>query len=59
MNELVENTQEFVEQSNVVIPSNSPSQTEDLQKIIEQRFAAALLKLEHLDHVPSTAVDVF
>lgn len=31
----------------------------DLQKLTEQRFAAALLKLEHFVHVPSTAVNVF
>lgn len=30
-----------------------------MQKVIEQRFAAALLKLEHLVHVPSKAVDEF
>ncbi|KAF3838843.1 hypothetical protein F7725_010611, partial [Dissostichus mawsoni] len=41
------------------LPSSSHYQTEDLQKVIEQRFAAALLKLEHLVHVPGKAVDVF
>lgn len=57
VNELAANSQECVEQSGTTIPSNN-SHTEDLQKVIEQRFAAALLKLEHLVHVPGTAVDV-
>jgi len=59
VNELEVNCQECVEQPDTAIPSSSHSNTEDLEKIIEQRFAAALLKLEHLVHVPSTAVDVF
>ncbi len=57
MTELEANSQECVEQSDTAI----------LQIVIlilrtcvtEQRFAAALLKLEHLVHVPGTAVDVF
>ena len=28
----------------------------DLPNVIEQTFAAALLKLEHVTHVPSTAI---
>lgn len=39
--------------------SNHHCHTKDLQKTIEQTFAAALLKLEHLVHVPSKAVDEF
>ena len=57
MNELEANSEECVEQSDTAIPSNTHSHTEDLQKVIEHRFAAALLKLEHLVHVPTSAVD--
>lgn len=56
--EVEEICQVSVEQSDTDIPSNSQSHTEDLQKILEQSFAA-LLKLEHLVHVPSTAIDDF
>ena len=58
VNELETNSQECVEQSDTAIPSNS-CHIEDSQKVIEQRFAAALLNLEHLVHVPCSAVDVF
>lgn len=51
------NSEECVEQSDTSIRSNSHSQ--DLHKVIEHRFAAALLKLEHLVHVPTSAVDKF
>lgn len=37
------NSPECDEQSDTAIPSNSHSHTEDLQKVIEQRFVAALL----------------
>ena len=59
MDELEANSEECVdvEQSDTAIPSNT--HTEDLQKVIEHRFAAALLKLEHLVHVPTSAVDEF
>lgn len=59
VDEFEANSQECVETSDTAIPSNSHCHTEDLQKVIEQRFAAALLKLEHLVHVPGTALDVF
>ena len=59
MNELETNSEECIEQSDTAIPSNTHSHTEDLQKVIEHRFAAALLKLEHLVHVPTSAVDEF
>lgn len=60
VNESDENDQEYLEpESDTSVPSSSHYQTEDLQKVIEQIFAAALLKLEHLVHVPGTAVDVF
>lgn len=58
-NEFAENSQEFVDQLDTVIPSHGQCDTEDLQKVIEQSFATTLLKLEHLVHVPSTAIDVF
>ena len=59
VDELEANSEECVdvEQSDTAIPSNT--HTEDLQKVIEHRFAAALLKLEHLVHVPTSAVDEF
>ncbi len=50
---------ELEEKSDTAIPSNTHSHTEDLQKVIEHRFAAALLKLEHLVHVPTSPVDDF
>ena len=59
VDELEANSEENVEQLDTATPSSSWSDSKDLQTIIEQRFAAALLKLEHLVHVPSTAVDVF
>lgn len=59
VNELEANSPESVEQPDIVVSQNSQSHSEELQKVIEQRFAAALLKFEHLVHVPSTAVDVF
>lgn len=58
-NEFAENSQEFVDQLDTVIPSHGQCDTEYLQKVIEQSFANTLLKLEHLVHVPSTAIDVF
>lgn len=45
-----EASSEFEEQLETPIPVNCKSHTEDLQKSIEKRFAAALLKLEHLVH---------
>lgn len=33
--------------------------TKNLPKVIEQNFAAALLKLEHFAHVPGTKIDDF
>lgn len=39
--------------------SDNHSPTDDLVRAIKQRFAAALLKLEHFVHVLSTAVDEF
>lgn len=59
VNELEANSEECVEQSDTAIPSNTHSHTEDLHKVIEHRFAAALLKLEHLFHVPTSGVDEF
>lgn len=50
-----ENSQE----ADTAISPSSHSHTEDMQKVIQQRFAGALLKLEHFVHVPSTAVDEF
>lgn len=43
----------------IAATSNWHCHTKDLQKFIEQTFAAALLKLEHFIHVPSKAVDEF
>lgn len=49
--------------SEVELDSASPSHDVDISKIlpgiIEQNFAAALLKLEHFAHVPGTKVDEF
>lgn len=59
MNEFEANSEKCVEQSDTAIPSNTHSHTKDLQKVIEHRFATALLKLEHLAHVPTSAVDEF
>ena len=59
MNEFEANSEECIEQSDTAIPSNTHCHTKDLQKVIEHRFAAALLKLEHLVHVPTSAVDEF
>lgn len=56
VNELEENSEEYVEQSDTAIHLNTHSHTENLQEVIEHRFAAALLKLEHLVHVPTSAV---
>ena len=54
-------SEECVEQSDTdtEVPSRGHSQIENLEEAIEQGFAAALLKLEHLVHVPSKAIDVF
>lgn len=40
-------------------PDCSVGAPKDLPNIIEHTFAAALLKLEHFTHVPSTAIDDF
>lgn len=49
----------FEEDSDTPVPSTSPCETEDLRGVVEKSFAAALLKLEHLVHLPGTALDVF
>ncbi|XP_054592203.1 uncharacterized protein [Nothobranchius furzeri] len=58
-NDLEQNDQELAEQSDAVILSRGQCRTENVHEVIEQRFAAALLKLEHLVLVPSSAIDVF
>lgn len=40
-------------------PGSSVDAPEDLPNVIEHTFAAALLKLEHFTHVPSTAISDF
>lgn len=50
MNELEENSEEYVEQSDTAIHLNTHSHTENLQEVIEHRFAAALLKFGPCAH---------
>lgn len=40
-------------------PDSSIDAPKDLPNVIEHTFAAALLKLEHFTHVPSTAISDF
>lgn len=48
--------EEWVEKE---VRATSIDQHEALPSLIEQQLAAALLKLEHLVHVPGTSIDVF